>query len=71
MGTRDWISNMLHRKGKGVATVYFDLMMLTNYRFGWTNASIIYGFSLLSLHAKRALGVCAPYETYAKAAKRH
>ncbi|KAL9129635.1 MAG: hypothetical protein Q9217_001953 [Psora testacea] len=25
--------------------------------FGWTNASIIYGLSLLSLHAKRALGM--------------
>ncbi len=39
-------------------------------RFGWTNASYIHGLSLLSLHAKRALGVCAPYEVYAKAAKR-
>lgn len=36
-------------------------------RFGWTNASYVYGLSLLSLHAKRALGVQAPYEVYAKA----
>jgi alpha,alpha-trehalase len=36
-------------------------------RFGWTNASYVYGLSLLSLHAKRALGVNAPYEVYAKA----
>ena len=36
-------------------------------RFGWTNASYVYGLSLLSLHAKRALGVQAPYELYAKA----
>lgn len=38
-------------------------------RFGWTNASFIHGLSLLGLHAKRALGVCAPYEVYAKARK--
>lgn len=36
-------------------------------RFGWTNASYVYGLSLLGLHAKRALGVQAPYEVYAKA----
>lgn len=36
-------------------------------RFGWTNASYIHGLSLLGTHAKRALGVGASYETYAKA----
>ncbi len=39
-------------------------------RFGWTNASYLYGISLMSLHAKRALGVHAPYEAYADAKKR-
>lgn len=38
--------------------------------FGWTNASIIYGLSLLDTHARRALGVCAPYESYARAASK-
>ena len=38
-------------------------------RFGWTNASYIHGLSILSLHAKRALGVGAPYEVYANAIK--
>lgn len=39
-------------------------------RFGWTNATYLYGLSLMSLHAKRALGVHAPYEAYAEAKKR-
>jgi len=34
--------------------------------FGWTNASYVYGHSLLGVHARRALGVCAPWELYAK-----
>ena len=36
-------------------------------RFGWTNASYLYGLSFMSLHAKRALGVNADYKTFAKA----
>ena len=36
-------------------------------RFGWTNASYLHGLSLMSLHAKRALGVNADYEAFAKA----
>ena len=36
-------------------------------RFGWTNASYLYGLSLMSLHAKRALGVNADYEAFARA----
>lgn len=39
-------------------------------RFGWTNASYLYGLSLMSLHAKRALGVNADYETYAEAKRK-
>lgn len=34
-------------------------------RFGWTNASYVYGLEILNTHAKRALGVLAPYEVYA------
>ena len=48
-----------------------DQAMLTLYdRFGWTNASYIHGLSILSLHAKRALGVGASWETYASAIKK-
>lgn len=36
------------------------------YRFGWTNASYLHGLSLLSLDARRALGMDVPYEAYAK-----
>ncbi|PSN69130.1 glycoside hydrolase [Corynespora cassiicola Philippines] len=35
--------------------------------FAWTNASYVYGFNFLTSHAKRALGVLAPWETYSEA----
>ena len=38
-------------------------------RFGWTNASYLYGLSLMSPHAKRALGANADYASYAEAKK--
>ena len=34
-------------------------------RFGWTNASVIHGLSLLDDHAKQALAKCTTYEDYA------
>lgn len=34
--------------------------------FGWTNASYLYGLSLLGFEARQALGVSVPYEVYAK-----
>ena len=45
-------------------------LLMTDDRFGWTNASYVYGLSLMSLHAKRALGVNASYEVYAEAVRR-
>ena len=36
-------------------------------RFGWTNASYLYGQKFLSEHMKRALAVGADWETFAKA----
>lgn len=39
-------------------------------RFGWTNASYLYGLSFMSLHARRALGVNADWETYAEAKRK-
>ena len=45
-------------------------MLILESSFGWTNASYIYGLSLMSLHARRALGVNADYETYAEAKKK-
>jgi alpha,alpha-trehalase len=38
-----------------------------NARFGWVNASYIYGLSLMNNHMKRALGAMTPYDTFVKA----
>lgn len=42
-------------------------LLIRESSFGWTNASYLHGLSLLGLDARRALGVGAPYEVYAKA----
>ena len=36
-------------------------------RFGWVNASYVYGLSILKDHAKRAIGTLTPYTTFEKA----
>ncbi len=36
-------------------------------RFGWVNASYVYGLQIVNAHMKRALGACTPYETFSKA----
>lgn len=41
--------------------------MLTFYernRFGWVNASYVYGLQIVTAHMKRALGACTPYDTF-------
>jgi hypothetical protein len=39
-----------------------------NYRFGWVNASYVYGLKLIDdTHMHRALGALASWETYKKA----
>jgi len=35
--------------------------------FGWTNASYVYGLGIIGTRAKRALGVCAPWDVFAAA----
>jgi alpha,alpha-trehalase len=37
------------------------------YRFGWVNASYIYGLQIVNAHMRRALGTLTPYETFVKA----
>jgi alpha,alpha-trehalase len=37
------------------------------YRFGWVNASYVYGLEFLNAHQRRALGAITPWETYSKA----
>jgi hypothetical protein len=36
-------------------------------RFGWVNASYVYGLSIINVHMRRALGTITPYETFARA----
>ena len=36
-------------------------------RFGWVNASYIYGLQIVNAHMRRALGTLTPYETFVKA----
>lgn len=37
------------------------------FRFGWVNASYVYGLEILNAHQRRALGAVTPYETFSKA----
>jgi alpha,alpha-trehalase len=42
--------------------------LLTNpRRFGWVNASYVYGLQIVNAHMRRALGTLTPYETFVKA----
>lgn len=36
-------------------------------RFGWVNASYIYGLQIINAHMRRALGTLTPYDTFIKA----
>lgn len=38
-------------------------------RFGWVNASYVYGLNLVSTDMKRALGTLTPWETFERAQK--
>jgi len=40
---------------------------LTCARFGWVNASYIYGLTLVSAHMKRALGTLTTWDDFVKA----
>lgn len=42
-------------------------MLTMLFRFGWVNASFVYGLDILNAHQRRALGAVTPYETYSKA----
>lgn len=42
--------------------------LLTRFRrFGWVNASYVYGLQIVNAHMRRALGTLTPYETFVKA----
>lgn len=42
-------------------------LILNPCRFGWVNASYVYGLEILNAHMRRSLGAITPYETYKKA----
>lgn len=39
------------------------------HRFGWVNASYIYGLQIVNAHMKRALGAITPWEAFEKSMK--
>ncbi len=41
--------------------------MVSLARFGWVNASYVYGLHLLGTHARNALGTMTPWESFVKA----
>lgn len=43
------------------------MLIVGVYRFGWVNASYVYGLEILNAHMRRSLGAITPYETYKKA----
>lgn len=57
---------------KGKACLVFNaldkhILTESTSRFGWVNASFVYGLEILNAHQRRALGAITPYETYIKA----
>lgn len=44
-----------------------SLHVLTDDRFGWVNASYVYGLQIVNAHMRRALGTLTPYPTFIKA----
>lgn len=44
-----------------------SIVKLIGIRFGWVNASYVYGLQMTNAHMRRALGTLTPWEQYAKA----
>lgn len=40
------------------------MLTIVMYRFGWVNASYVYGLTIVNTHMKRALGALTPWETF-------
>lgn len=60
------------RKGKKIISWYITIVHLLTcfslyFRFGWVNASYVYGLQIVNAHMRRALGTLTPYETFVKA----
>lgn len=44
-----------------------DAFGLTSSRFGWVNASYVYGLQIVRAHARNALGTMTPWDAFVKA----
>lgn len=45
-------------------------MLTFFFRFGWVNASYLYGCNVLARHAKRSIGACVTYADFEAALKK-
>jgi hypothetical protein len=59
-------SRVFRVKGKILLLGWTDAE-LTRCRFGWVNASYVYGLQLINAHMKRALGAITPFDSFTKA----
>lgn len=77
METRALISRVSPGKGKFCLDpqpydlFWSDDIIDTSHRFGWVNASYVYGLEILNAHQRRALGAITPFETYSRAIAMH
>lgn len=53
-------------KGECIPVDVFD-DLLTRSRFGWVNASYIYGLQMLPNHMRRAMGALTTWDRFEKA----
>jgi hypothetical protein len=67
MGIKGWISKVLPRKGKNSHIIEREGAQLTSGRFGWVNASYVYGLGFTNAHMQRAIGTLTDWDSYAKA----
>lgn len=60
-------SKASRRKGKFDRSVFIDGANSWRGRFGWVNASYVYGLQIVNAHMRRALGTLTPYPTFIRA----
>lgn len=58
--------SLLTLRKLGVAEANEWCVLITS-RFGWVNASYVYGLQTITAHMRRALGTLTPYETFSRA----
>jgi len=66
MVTRVWTLKVLPLKGKHLDLYHVDYLA-NECRFGWVNASYVYGLQMCSAHMRRALGTLTPWDAFNKA----